>query len=110
MTDKAIDTSPGHNDVLFGIGIGFQNHVGNTHFRNLISGCLKKYDKSRMAEAIIKIIHEAGGKFLRNDKEMVWIPVTDRTTLVRKFHIPLEISPGWWLKDQPYSTLLALLE
>jgi hypothetical protein len=46
MTDKAIDTSPGHNDVLFGIGIGFQNHVGNTRFRNLISGCLEKYDKT----------------------------------------------------------------
>ena len=89
---------PNRNDVLCGRGTGFINHVGNRRYRSLISDCLPKYNssnkeqKTRIAEEIVQIIYEAGGQFLKKidtkqkggSGAVSWIPVTDRTTLVRK--------------------------
>lgn len=66
-------TTPNQNDVLF-TGGKVVNHVGNHHYRNLISDAAESYDsatdemKSNVVSEIIVKIHQVGGRFLRKQR------------------------------------------
>eukprot|EP00539_Tryblionella_compressa_P008100 CAMPEP_0178757724 /NCGR_PEP_ID=MMETSP0744-20121128/13973_1 /TAXON_ID=913974 /ORGANISM="Nitzschia punctata, Strain CCMP561" /LENGTH=302 /DNA_ID=CAMNT_0020411977 /DNA_START=213 /DNA_END=1121 /DNA_ORIENTATION=+ len=81
---------PSRNDVLFGRGKGFQNHIGNQLYRQLIEDCLPTYEtsnkeqKTRIAQEIVSIVHEANGRFLKDDGATGWVPVTDLQLLRKK--------------------------
>ena len=57
-------------DVLYGRGERTNNHEGNKYFRKIVSSMASKYktcsrsDKSVIANSIIDVIHERGGRFL----------------------------------------------
>ncbi|KAG7338204.1 hypothetical protein IV203_025116 [Nitzschia inconspicua] len=80
---------PSRNDVLFGRGKRFQNHVGNQRFRTLIEDCLPSYDKAskeqktKIAQEIVGIVHQARGRFLKDDGAG-WAQVTDIHLLRQK--------------------------
>ena len=73
---------PSRNDVLFGRGKRYQNHIGNQRFRKLIDDCLSTYDKAskeqktKIAQEIVGIVHQARGRFLKDDGAG-WVQVTD---------------------------------
>lgn len=78
-------TRPTHNDVLFGRGGGVNRHVGNIHFRQLVSkyeydyrATHRKADKTDISARIVSIIRnlDPPGRFLKND-EGVWRDVGD---------------------------------
>lgn len=62
---------PQQNDVLLGRGVVVMNHPGNLFYRELIatysdaydSG--SKFDKTVIAEMVIKKVNDAGGRFLK---------------------------------------------
>lgn len=77
------------NDVLSGRGGGTNVHPGNRTFRDLINTHRKEYlkakknDKPAISRAIVKIIRDAGGRFLRKDnKANLWFEIGD--TLARE--------------------------
>ncbi|KAL3904854.1 MAG: hypothetical protein SGILL_009908 [Bacillariaceae sp.] len=80
---------PSRNDVLFGRGKRYQNHVGNQRFRKLIDDCLPTYDnaskeqKTKIAQEIVGIVHQARGRFLKDDGAG-WVQVTDLHMLRQK--------------------------
>jgi hypothetical protein len=80
---------PSRNDVLFGRGKRYQNHIGNQRFRKLIDDCLSTYDKAskeqktKIAQEIVGIVHQARGRFLKDDGAG-WVQVTDLHTLRQK--------------------------
>jgi hypothetical protein len=80
---------PSRNDVLFGRGKRYQNHVGNQRFRMLIDDCLLTYDKAgkeqktKIAQEIVGIVHQARGRFLKDDGAG-WAQVTDIHLLRQK--------------------------
>ncbi|CAJ1947381.1 unnamed protein product [Cylindrotheca closterium] len=73
---------PGPNDVLFGKGSRFQNHVGNVKFRRFIADCRKTYEKTKRGEKqhlireIVDTVTQSSGLFLKEDDEG-WIVVDD---------------------------------
>mmetsp|Transcript_5925 Transcript_5925/g.8647 ORF Transcript_5925/g.8647 Transcript_5925/m.8647 type:complete len:313 (+) Transcript_5925:182-1120(+) len=78
-------TRPTHNDVLFGRGGGVNRHVGNIHFRQLVSkyehdyrATHRKADKTDISARIVSIIRtlDPPGRFLKNT-EGVWRDVGD---------------------------------
>mmetsp|Transcript_18656 Transcript_18656/g.27672 ORF Transcript_18656/g.27672 Transcript_18656/m.27672 type:complete len:314 (-) Transcript_18656:985-1926(-) len=78
-------TRPTHNDVLFGRGGGVNRHVGNIHFRQLVSkyehdyrATHRKADKTDISARIVSIIRtlDPPGRFLKN-MEGVWRDVGD---------------------------------
>lgn len=79
----------GPQDVLCGRGGLTNHHVGNQHFRNLVTqhrtpyALARKRDKAAIAQSIVRIVQETGGRFLNKEAPMgateeVWIQVTDQ--------------------------------
>ena len=74
---------PGSFDVLFGKGSPLQNHIGNVKLRGLISDCKKTYEKTEkgrkheVSRAVMDIVKESSGLFLRQDGDNAWIVVDD---------------------------------
>ena len=74
-TDKkeGIITEPGPLDVVMGRGYEAQIHPGNIRYRSIIAERQTVYDKSRSYEkvvvvkAILLLVKEYGGRFLRQD-------------------------------------------
>eukprot|EP00934_Nitzschia_sp_Nitz4_P007805 Nitzschia sp. Nitz4//scaffold118_size93875//82307//84270//NITZ4_004801-RA/size93875-augustus-gene-0.90-mRNA-1//1//CDS//3329533763//7795//frame0 len=62
---------PQSEDVLLGRGIPVMNHPGNLYYRQLVGSHAEEYergskfDKTVIAEMILKRIKEAGGRFLK---------------------------------------------
>lgn len=82
---------PSRNDVLFGRGKGFQNHIGNQKYRQMIEDCLETYEqankeqKTRIAEEIIDfILLQAEGRFLKDMDGSGWRIVSDPVALRQK--------------------------
>lgn len=82
---------PSRNDVLFGRGKGFQNHIGNQKYRQMIEDCQETYElankeqKTRIAEEIIDIIILQGkGRFLKDMDGSGWRIVSDPVALRQK--------------------------
>ncbi|CAJ1947377.1 unnamed protein product [Cylindrotheca closterium] len=74
---------PGNFDVLFGKGSPLQNHIGNVKLRGLISDCKKTYEKTEkgrkheISQAVIEIVKESCGLFLKQGGDDSWIVVDD---------------------------------
>jgi hypothetical protein len=82
---------PSRNDVLFGRGKGFQNHIGNLKYRQMIEDCQNTYElankeqKTRIAEEIIDfILLQAEGRFLKDMDGSGWRIVSDPVALRQK--------------------------
>ncbi|CAJ1934540.1 unnamed protein product [Cylindrotheca closterium] len=76
-------------DVLSGRGGGTNVHPGNRTFRDLINTHRREYlkakknDKPAISRAIVKIIRDTGGRFLKKDgKSNMWVEIGD--TLARE--------------------------
>lgn len=73
----------GENDVLCGRGGLTNSHTGNIRFREIVADNqidylkAKKRDKIIIANQIVALIHEKGGRFLRKTPEG-WVPITDK--------------------------------
>ena len=73
----------GENDVLCGRGGLTNSHTGNIRFREIVADNqidylkAKKRDKIIIANQIVALIHEMGGRFLRKTPEG-WVPITDK--------------------------------
>lgn len=76
-------TVPGPHDVLLGRGRNLQNHPGNRRFRMLIDRHLDRYDaadkqdKTILGYTIVRIVHETGGRFLRDVDGAGYVEVDD---------------------------------
>jgi len=59
-----------NEDVLFGRGKRAQNHIGNMHYREVISAIVKRYkncskqEKTALSNGVVYAIHRQGGRFL----------------------------------------------
>ena len=66
------------NDVLFGRGKAVVDHPGNTKFRRLVDVYMRKYleaerlEKTCIAEAIVQMIKESSGRFLKKEPGSNW--------------------------------------
>ena len=73
---------PGRNDVIFGRGKKYHQHLGNIRYRGLVEDCKEKYDnasrdeKKRITEEIVGIVKETTGRFLKDDGAG-WVEVAD---------------------------------
>lgn len=74
---------PHRFDVLFGKSRQAQKHTGTQRALHIVEMYyeayekLGKFQKTDMAEKIISIIHESGGRFLRQDDQGLWIVADD---------------------------------
>lgn len=77
------------NDVLLGRGKHAVDHLGNAKFRKLVDAYLRKYEeaerfeKTCIAEAIVGIIHDSQGRFLKKGTGSDWEEI-DRTEARKK--------------------------
>jgi hypothetical protein len=76
------------NDVLLGRGGGSNNHIGNRRFRAIVSQHQHEYrqtrklDKSKVAQKIVDIVQQEGGRFLkRTESNSAWEQVNRRQAL-----------------------------
>lgn len=66
------------NDVLFGRGKTVVDHPGNAKFRRLVDVYMRKYEeaerleKTCIAEAIVQMIMETDGRFLKKEPGSDW--------------------------------------
>merc|ERR1712232_229402 len=73
---------PRRFDVLFGKSRRERNHTGNLRAMHLCDMNWDKYEaagkfqKTEVAERIVSIVHQSGGRFLKLGKEG-WVEVTD---------------------------------
>lgn len=81
MSSKGLLPTPG--DILFGRGRKVRDHPGNARFLNLVDHYMAKYesagrvDKACIAEIIVRMIKDAGCRFLKKDELEVWGEVAD---------------------------------
>lgn len=82
-TKEANTSEIGENDVLCGRG-GLSNaHVGNRQFRQIVSDHQEEYlgarkrDKIVIAQRIVSIIKDSGGRFLKREGDK-WVPISDK--------------------------------
>lgn len=74
---------PRRFDVLFGKSRLARNHTGTRRARHIVEmhfeayEVLRKYRKTDVAEKILAIIHESGGRFLRQDSQGAWVLADD---------------------------------
>ncbi|KAL3904665.1 MAG: hypothetical protein SGILL_009981 [Bacillariaceae sp.] len=74
------------SDVLLGRGKPYQNYSGNVQLRSLICDYWDAYDtvtkkggKTEIAERVVDIVKERGGRFLKlNEKLDWWFPVSNK--------------------------------
>jgi hypothetical protein len=73
MEERRISTVPGPLDVVMGRGYETQIHPGNLRYLNIIAERQKDYkeslihEKTAIATGIVRLIKEAGGRFLQHD-------------------------------------------
>mmetsp|Transcript_10819 Transcript_10819/g.16105 ORF Transcript_10819/g.16105 Transcript_10819/m.16105 type:complete len:381 (+) Transcript_10819:300-1442(+) len=78
-------TNPGPHDVLCGRGGRINSHEGNVKFREIIatrkadylSPATRKLQKAVIAQEVVDVIRNKGGRFLKEKSNGVWEEVTD---------------------------------
>ncbi|CAJ1965031.1 unnamed protein product [Cylindrotheca closterium] len=79
---------PFPQDVLLGKGLPFQNHPGNTNFRQVVVDRYKEYEKAQkglkraIAKEIVDTIRGNGGLFLKQDGKK-WVPANDEVSVLK---------------------------
>lgn len=76
---------PRRFDVLFGRGKIAKTHTGNLralllcemNYPRYESAITGKYGKTEVAEQIVRIIHDSGGRFLKPDENSGWVEVNN---------------------------------
>eukprot|EP00980_Cylindrotheca_fusiformis_P030810 scaffold25454_cov127-Cylindrotheca_fusiformis.AAC.1 len=83
VKDGAVDI-PCRSDVLLGRGRPFNSHPGNKRLHEIIADFYAKYNqlfrsqKTKLAADIVQMVHEYGGRFLKQDEETaMWVEVSD---------------------------------
>ena len=77
-TDVSADFGINSQDVLFGRGKYVVDHPGNMKFRRLVDVYMHKYEeaerleKTCIAEAIVQMIQESNGRFLKKEPGSDW--------------------------------------
>lgn len=72
------------HDVLCGRGGLTNSHIGNKHYRHIVADHQEEYLKARkrdkilIAQRIVEIVKENGGRFLKRAGERNWVPVSDK--------------------------------
>ena len=87
-------TKPADFDILLGRGKTSFNHVGNRRFRVFINLHLRRYmdastrmDKTVVVNSVVEAIHEAGGRFLKEDlRSKSWYQVATKTAREKVGH------------------------
>lgn len=83
---------PSRNDVLFGRGKPFREHIGNLRLFNLLDENLDRYEKLRLKEKsmliaeMVDAIRAEGGRFLMKQDGVVWTEVDDRQAKEKVSH------------------------
>ncbi|CAJ1965765.1 unnamed protein product [Cylindrotheca closterium] len=79
LPKNAIDI-PSRVDVILGRGTPFNSHPGNKRLHEIVADHYDEYDretrvgKTKLAEMIVVMVHEYGGKFMKLDDECgMWI-------------------------------------
>eukprot|EP00980_Cylindrotheca_fusiformis_P019708 scaffold6883_cov113-Cylindrotheca_fusiformis.AAC.1 len=83
VKDGAVDL-PSRFDVLLGRGKPFNSHPGNKRLHEIIGNFFIEYNqlfrsqKTKLAADIVQMVHEYGGRFLKQDEESaMWVEVSD---------------------------------
>jgi hypothetical protein len=77
-SDSCTDFELRPSDVLFGRTKGTVDHPGNGKFRRLVDVYMRKYEeaerleKTCIAEAIVQMVQESNGRFLKRDPGSDW--------------------------------------
>ncbi len=81
------------SDILFGRGKTVVEHPGNAWFRDFIDKTMKQYEsctrmeKASIAEMIVNMVKDSGGRFLRaEDEGEKWEEVDDHTARKKVAH------------------------
>merc|ERR1712038_1011211 len=80
-TQRSVECSYTDEDVLFGRGACYHNHVGNKRFRDMAKKCKLGYkespEKKKYAYEFAKYIQRDGAKFLKRDYRLKWVEVDE---------------------------------
>jgi hypothetical protein len=82
---------PARSDVLSGRGKGYFSHVGNVRYRSLIEDLKSKYDKAskedkhKITQEVVEIVHQSGGRFLKDDGAG-WVLVEEEVARLKVSH------------------------
>jgi len=81
------------SDILFGRGKSVVEHPGNAWFRDLVDKSMMQYEsctrmeKASLAEMIVNMVKDAGGRFLKpEDEGDYWEEVDDHTARKKVAH------------------------
>lgn len=92
-SDPQFISIPKRMDVLLGRGKVIQEHPGNLRYRHLIETSRERYEtsskfeKTAVAEVIVKLIKESSGRFLKQDDDGTgWVEVTDEIAREKVAH------------------------
>eukprot|EP00529_Nitzschia_sp_RCC80_P004320 CAMPEP_0113482538 /NCGR_PEP_ID=MMETSP0014_2-20120614/22971_1 /TAXON_ID=2857 /ORGANISM="Nitzschia sp." /LENGTH=934 /DNA_ID=CAMNT_0000376059 /DNA_START=347 /DNA_END=3151 /DNA_ORIENTATION=+ /assembly_acc=CAM_ASM_000159 len=84
---------PTRVDVLYGRGKPIQDHVGNLRYHALLEYYhssyedAKKFQKKQLANRIVSIVHEYGGRFLKQDSHGAgWVEVDETVACDKVSH------------------------
>eukprot|EP00529_Nitzschia_sp_RCC80_P002194 CAMPEP_0113494020 /NCGR_PEP_ID=MMETSP0014_2-20120614/28893_1 /TAXON_ID=2857 /ORGANISM="Nitzschia sp." /LENGTH=897 /DNA_ID=CAMNT_0000387903 /DNA_START=253 /DNA_END=2946 /DNA_ORIENTATION=- /assembly_acc=CAM_ASM_000159 len=84
---------PTRVDVLYGRGKPIQDHVGNLRYHALLEHYhssyedAKKFQKKKLAKRIVSIVHEYGGRFLKQDSHGAgWVEVDETVACDKVSH------------------------
>ena len=86
---------PSRKDVLLGRGRPINGHAGNRTLHETIKSFRNEYDtakgkgtKTSIAQKIVDLVHQSGGRFLKRDDELDgwWVEVTNDVALDKVCH------------------------
>ena len=84
---------PTPRDVLFGRGGNMKAHVGNMRYIHMLEDNLEDYlgassrsQKLAITEQIVNSVKSNGGRFLRQDKDGIWVEVSNKQAIDKVGH------------------------
>ena len=108
---------PNRNDVLLGRGKVIQEHPGNLRYRHLIESNRDRYEnsskfeKTAVAEVIVRLIKEANGRFLKQGEDCTgWVEVDDsisRDKVAHAFRNRRKVKSSGKTKNGPGASILS---
>jgi hypothetical protein len=117
MTNNApiseVVLTPGENDILFGRGKKYQDHIGNKNMRKFLDDyrekyySLKRFQKFGLVETVHGKLVDQGARFLRKlDCEDGWVAV-DQASAIQKVCHALRCTKHWLKRSTSSSAIKA---